>query len=100
MSVLTENDPQVMEAYYEFQHFTSDPQTREFARRRHLFEIDRQMSIRAAEKEAAAKAKAETEAKWQADKIETARKLKLLSVDCEKIAQATGLSLNEIEHLN
>jgi predicted transposase/invertase (TIGR01784 family) len=81
MSLLTENDPQVMKAYHEFQRFTSDPQAQELARRRHLFELEYQMRMKAAI-------------------TETARKFKLLGVDCGTIAQATGLSLDEVEQLN
>ncbi|MDR2704234.1 MAG: Rpn family recombination-promoting nuclease/putative transposase [Planctomycetaceae bacterium] len=160
MSLLTENDPQVMDAYREFRRFTSDPKTQELARRRRMFEMDYQVKLNAAE----AKGKTETEEKWHADieekekkwqanlaeeekkrreeekrrreeekkrreaeekrreaeekrreaeekrreaeekrrtdKIETARQFKLLGIDCEKIAQITGLSLDEVKRLN
>ncbi|MDR1486261.1 MAG: Rpn family recombination-promoting nuclease/putative transposase [Planctomycetaceae bacterium] len=120
MSALTENDPQIKKALLEFQRFNSDPETREIARRYQMYEIDRQLSLRAAQKkgkvegkaegivegkaegivEGFAKGKAETEAKWQADKIETARQLILLGLGNKQIAKATGLSIDDIEQLN
>jgi crotonobetainyl-CoA:carnitine CoA-transferase CaiB-like acyl-CoA transferase len=104
-SLLAESASQVNGAYYGDQR--SDPQTQELARRRHMFELDYQMRMKENEKKVRAEVRAEieaeveakTKAKRQADKFETARKFKLLGVDCGTIAQAMGLSLEEVEQL-
>jgi predicted transposase/invertase (TIGR01784 family) len=87
-------------AHYEYLRLqadpSADPKVVEMARRRFMFQLDYLMSMRAAKDEGIA----EAEAKWQADKIETARKLKLRGVDCEKIAQVMGLSIDDVERLN
>ncbi|MDR1962620.1 MAG: Rpn family recombination-promoting nuclease/putative transposase [Planctomycetaceae bacterium] len=80
----------------------------EMEREIYQFELDGYRTylatIETAEKKGKAKGREEGiaigEAKRQADKIETARNLKHLGVDCETIAKATGLSRNEIERLN
>jgi predicted transposase/invertase (TIGR01784 family) len=85
MAALTNNDPRIIEAYREFQQFTADPQTRELARQRHMFLVDYHMALDDSRIETL---------------IETARNFKLLGIDSETIAKGTGLSLDEVEHLN
>ncbi|MDR3196342.1 MAG: Rpn family recombination-promoting nuclease/putative transposase [Planctomycetaceae bacterium] len=59
MSTLTNDDPQILEAYREFQLFTADPQARELARRRRLFLVDQYLSLNASRTEGRAEGKAE-----------------------------------------
>ncbi|MDR1486260.1 MAG: hypothetical protein LBT09_15765 [Planctomycetaceae bacterium] len=88
------------EAHREYKRLQADPlaspKVVDIARQRFMFQLDHQMGKKALKDEGIA----ETTEKWQADKIETARKLKLRGVDCEKIAQAMGLSIDDVEQLN
>jgi predicted transposase/invertase (TIGR01784 family) len=45
MSTLTDGNPRIMEAHREFRKFTSDSQSREIARQRHIFLLDHHMAI-------------------------------------------------------
>ncbi|MDR0337085.1 MAG: Rpn family recombination-promoting nuclease/putative transposase [Planctomycetaceae bacterium] len=108
MATLTENDPKIIEAHREFLRFNSDPQTRELARRRHLFLVDQYLAQAAfkaegreeglveGRAEGRAEGFAESEAKHLADKIEIARKLKSCGLKNESIMEITGLSFDQI----
>jgi hypothetical protein len=95
MAALTENDPRIIEAYQEFLRFNANPETKELARQRQMFLWDYFWGMAEAKEEG----RAETEAKWQADRIAKARELKRRGVDYETIMIATDISIDEIKHL-
>ena len=67
MSVLVENDPIIMGAVSELQHFVLDPKQRELERQHKLWMIDYYSGLEAALEEGIAKGKAEGKAE---DKVE------------------------------
>jgi predicted transposase/invertase (TIGR01784 family) len=89
MSTMLEDSPAVLQAYEEFKRFVSDPVMREKVRARERFEVDQRLKIGGAKREGRAE-----------EKIENARNLKRLGVPIATIAEATGLSVSEIERLN
>jgi predicted transposase/invertase (TIGR01784 family) len=89
-------NPQIQEALEDFTRFQSDPKMREYVRQRRLFMLDMQMGMAASREEGKAEGKAEGLAEKAA---ETARNLKRLGVPAAVIAEATGLSSEEIARL-
>jgi hypothetical protein len=69
MSTLTNDDPQILEAYREFQLFTADPQARELARRRRLFLVDQYLSLNASRTEGEVKGRAEGKIEGKAEGV-------------------------------
>ncbi|MCL2006441.1 MAG: Rpn family recombination-promoting nuclease/putative transposase [Planctomycetaceae bacterium] len=85
MSTMLHDTPEVLQAYEEYKRFTADPVMWEKIRARERFEIDQQLRIGEAKREG---------------REETARNFKRLGVSIATIAEATGLSVSEIERLN
>jgi len=85
MSTMLHDTPEVLQAYEEYKRFTADPVMWEKIRARERFEIDQQLRIGEAKREGLE---------------ETARNFKRLGVPIATIAEATGLSVLEIERLN
>ncbi|MDR3232222.1 MAG: Rpn family recombination-promoting nuclease/putative transposase [Planctomycetaceae bacterium] len=104
MSTLLQDSPQVREAYEELKLFSADPAMREKARERQRFITDMRLNINEARlegrNEGIAEERAKADAEKRAEKLETARKFKRLGASAAMIAEATGLSLEEIERLN
>jgi predicted transposase/invertase (TIGR01784 family) len=68
---------------------------------RERFQIDKRLDRAEAERRGEARGKAEGRAEGRAEeKIEVARNLKRLGASTSMIAEATGLSLSEIERLD
>ena len=88
MSAMLEDSPAVLQAYEEFKRFSSDPVMREREKARQRYLDEQQLLV------GGAYYKGREEAT-----IETARNLKRLGVPIATIAEATGLSLSEIERL-
>ena len=88
MSAMLQDVPEVLSAYNEFKRFTSDPVIREKLESRERFLIDQRLDR--------AEAFADGEAKRN---IEVARNFKRLGIPATTIAEATGLSVSEIERL-
>ena len=88
MSAMLQDVPEVQAAYNEYKRFTSDPVIREKLESRERFLIDQYLDR--------AEALAEGEAKRN---IEVARNLKRLGASASMIAEATGLSVSEVERL-
>jgi len=84
MSVMLQDAPEVLAAYDEYKRFTADPEMREKIRERERFEIDQRLDRAYARKEGA---------------VEIAQNLKRLGAPLPMIAEATGLSLSEINRL-
>jgi len=93
MSTMLQDCPPVLAAYEEFKRFSSDPAMREQVRARERFLNDQRLKVAGARREGHAEGRAE-------EKIETAQNFKRLGVALATIAEATGLSLSEIERLN
>ena len=93
MSTMLQDCPPVLAAYEEFKRFSSDPAMREQVRARERFLNDQRLKVAGAKREGHAEGRAE-------EKIETAQNFKRLGVALATIAEATGLSLSEIERLN
>ena len=92
MSAMLQDAPEVLSAYEEYRQFSADPKMRAQARARKHF-LDEQAIIMNDMRE-------EGEAIGEARKArETAQNLKRLGVPVATIAEATGLSLSEIERL-
>jgi len=89
MSTMLQDCPPVLAAYEEFMRFSSDPEIREKVRARERFLIDLRLDRGTARREGR-----------EEGKIETARNFKRLGAPLEMIAEATGLSIAEIEQLN
>ena len=88
MSQLVENDILVQQAYEEFQRFTANAEMREKVRQRQRFLEDQKIYLDAAKDEG------------ESNKaIEVARNMKRKGCDLEFISEMTGLSTDEIEHL-
>ena len=100
MSTMLQDCPPVMAAYEEFKQFSSDKEMRERVRARERFLNDQRLKMGGARREGHAEGLVEGEATGRAkEKIETAQNLKRLGVQSATIAEATGLSLSEIERL-
>jgi predicted transposase/invertase (TIGR01784 family) len=97
MSAMLQDVPEVQAAYNEYKRFTSDPAMRERMEARERFQIDKKLDR--AEAERRGEAKGRTEGRTERN-IEVARNLKRLGASPSMIAEATGLSLSEIERLN
>ena len=93
MSTMLHDSPDVLQAYEEYKRFTADPVIWEKIRARERFLVDQQLNITEARDEGRKKGRKE-------GRMETARNLKHLGVPATTIAEATGLSLMEIERLN
>ena len=89
MSAMLQDYPPVQSAYEEFRRFSSDPAMQEKVKARQRFLDEQQLLLGGAYEEGRA-----------AEKIETAQNLKRLGVPIATIAEATGLSLPEIERLD
>ena len=89
MSAMLQDVPEVQAAYNEYKRFTSDPVMREKLESRERFLIDQRLDR--------AEAFADGEAKKN---IEVAQRFKRLGVSIATIAEATGLSMSEIERLD
>jgi predicted transposase/invertase (TIGR01784 family) len=89
MSQLVDNDPLVMSAVAELQHFVADPDMQELERRRKLWRLEYYSGLEAAK----------TEGKSERN-IEIARSMKEDGVSSNVIAKYTGLSAAEIERLD
>ena len=89
MSQLVENDILVQQAYEEFQRFTANAEMREKVRQRQRFLEDQKIYLDAAKDEG------------ESNKaIEVARNMKKEGCNPEFISRVTGLSVDEIEHLD
>ena len=97
MKTMLQDCPHVQAAYEEFRRFSADPTMREQARERERFLIDLHLNRVYAMEEGLEKGRAEGRAQGT---IETARNFKRLGVAPATIAEATGLSMSEIERLN
>jgi predicted transposase/invertase (TIGR01784 family) len=97
MSTMLQDVPEVQAAYNEYKRFTSDPILRERMEARERFQIDKRLDRAEAERRGEAKGRAEGRAERD---IEVAQNLKRLGASPSMIAEATGLSLPEIERLN
>ena len=93
MTQLIENNPAVQAAYEEFQRFTSNAEMRELDRRRRRYAEDMRIIMSDTRDEALAEGKAK-------GKFEIAHSMKQKGYDIAAIADLTGLSREEIEHLN
>ena len=92
MSAMLQDVPEVLSAYDEYKRFTADPVMREKVKARERFLIDQRLDR--------AEAFADGEAKGEAKRnIENARNFKRLGVPIATIAEATGLSVSEVERL-
>ena len=88
MSAILQDVPEVQAAYNEYKRFTSDPVIREKLESRERFLIDQRLD------------RAEAFADGEANKArEVAQNFKRLGVPIATIAEATGLSLSEVERL-
>jgi len=97
MSTMLQDCPPVLAAYEEFKQFSSDPEMRERVRARERFLNDWRLKIGGARREGEAVGIVKGEAKKAR---ETAQNLKRLNVPLTTIAEATGLSVTEIERLD
>jgi len=89
MSVILQDAPEVLQADAEYRRFCADPVMRERVRARERFLNDERLKLAGAKREG------------RAEKArETAQNLKRLGAPLAMIAEATGLSLSEIEQLN
>jgi len=105
MSTMLQDCPPVLAAYEEFKQFSSDPVMRERVRARERFLNDWRLKIGGARREGRAEGRVEGRAEGlvegEAKKArETAQNLKRLNVPLTTIAEATGLSVTEIERLD
>jgi len=89
MRTMLHDTPEVLQAYEEYKRFTANPVMWEKIRAQERFEIDQHLLQNAAREEGELR-KAR----------ETARNLKRLGVPIVTIAEATGLSVSEIERLD
>ena len=88
MSTMLQDSPAVLQAYEEFKQFSADPDMREKVKAREQFLNDQYLD------------RAYAHAKGREEKArETAQNLKRLGVPVTTIAEATGLSLSEVERL-
>ena len=85
MRAMLQDCPPVLAAYEEFKQFSSDPEMRERVRVRERFLNDWRLKIGGARRE---------------ERITIAQNFKRLGVHVATIAEATGLSVAEIERLN
>jgi predicted transposase/invertase (TIGR01784 family) len=85
MSTMLQDSPPVLAAYEEFQRFSSDPEMRERVRARERFLNDQRLKVAGARRE---------------ERIEVAQNFKRLGAPLAMIAEATGLSVSEIERLS
>jgi predicted transposase/invertase (TIGR01784 family) len=92
MSTMLQDAPEVLSAYEEYRRFSADPVMREKARARKRFLDEQAIIMNDVREEGEAKGRAK-------EKIETARNFKRLGVPIATIAEATGLSVSEIERL-
>jgi predicted transposase/invertase (TIGR01784 family) len=92
MSTMLEDCPPVLAAYEEFKRFSSDPEMRERVRARERFLNDQRLKVAGAKREGKAEGRAE-------EKIDVARNMKVKGYAVADIAEITGLSSSEIEHL-
>ena len=88
MSAMLQDVPEVQAAYNEYKRFTSDPVIREKLESRERFLIDQHLD----------RAEAREEGRTE-EKIANARNFKRLGVPAATIAEATGLSVSEVERL-
>ena len=85
---MLQDAPEVQAAYNEYKRFTSDPVIREKLESRERFLIDQYLD----------RAEAREEGRTE-EKIANARNFKRLGVPVATIAEATGLSVSEVERL-
>jgi predicted transposase/invertase (TIGR01784 family) len=88
MTILLKDNPAITKAHQKYVTFTQDDQARMAYEARIAFQRDQLSREQAAEK----KGKLE-------GRLETARSFKALGISLEQIAQATGLSLDEVKKL-
>jgi predicted transposase/invertase (TIGR01784 family) len=88
MSAMLQDVPEVLSAYDEYKRFTADPVMREKVKARERFLIDQRLD----------RAEAKEEGRTERN-IENARNFKRLGVPVATIAEATGLSVSEVERL-
>ena len=101
MSAVLQDVPEVQRAYEEYKRFSADPVMREKARARERFLIDQKLDRAEAREEGRAEGKAEGLAEGEMKgKMEIARNFKRLGIPATTIAEATGLTLSEIERLD
>ncbi|MCL2005128.1 MAG: Rpn family recombination-promoting nuclease/putative transposase [Planctomycetaceae bacterium] len=93
MNAILHDSPDVLQAYEEYKRFTADTVMWEKIKERERFLIDQRLLRGYAIREGREEGREE-------GKIETARNLKRLGVPAATIAEATGLSLTEIERLD
>ena len=92
MSTMLQDCPPVHAAYEEFKRFSSDPVMQEKVKARQRFLDEQQLLLGGAYYEGEAKGR-------EKRNIEVAQNFKRLGVPIATIAEATGLSLPEIEQL-
>jgi len=88
MTILLKDNPTMAKAHRRYEAFTRDDQARMAYESRIAFQRDQISREQAAEKEGELKGK-----------LDTARNLKILGISPQQIAQATGLSLEDIDRL-
>ena len=93
MSAMLQGTPEVLGAYKQYKEFSADPVIRERVRVRQRFLDEQEIRLGDAWEGGMAKGRAK-------EKVETAINLKRLGVLPTTIAEATGLSISEIERLN
>ena len=93
MSAMLQDTPEVLGAYKQYKDFSANPVMRERVRVRQRFLDEQQIRLSDAREEG-----------WEGGReernIEVARNFKRLGVPVSTIAEATGLSVSEIERLN
>ena len=85
MSTMLQDCPPVLAAYEEFKQFSSNPEMREKVRARERYLNDERLKLAGARRE---------------ERTSVAQNFKRLGVPVTTIAEATGLSLAEIERLD
>ena len=100
MSVLVKNNPMILEAQRELKIFSSDKENRELVRSRRKFINETVIMLNAAIEEGETKGKVEGKVEGKIEeKQETVQRLRSKGYDTNAIADATGLSEEEIMKL-
>ena len=97
MSAMLQDTPEVFGAYKQYKEFSADPVMREKVRVRQRYLDEKHILLTDAREEGLAEGRAEGLAEKA---VEIARNLKNIGIPLGKIAEATGLSVSEIEQLN